>query len=294
MARSSEPDLDQLYQVPLSEFIAERNALAKRAGPRAADVRSLQKPSLPAWAINQLFWRKREIYDELIERADDLRATHQAAVRGRTADLRGAGRSHEDAVERALKATLALLAESGHPVTDATKQAIATTLRALPSDEAPGRLSRQLQPRGFDVLGRAAAGGRVRTAPPPVAFKKPERTAGKVDQKGAAARAAARESASRDVSAAVRATRDAEQAARRQEFEAARAARDIDKADRRVAAAEEALRQAESELEDAKRAATIAVKAQETVQARAAKAADALARAREREEAVRRKLDDLS
>jgi hypothetical protein len=286
MARSSEPDIDHLYQIPLSDFVAERNALAKGAGAGAADVRALQKPSVPAWAVNQLYWRKRETYDELVERADDLRATHQAALRGRSADLRSAGRAHEDAVERALKATLALLGDSGHPVTDATKQAIATTLRALPAEDAPGRLTRQLQPRGFDVLGAPAAGGRVRSAP-----AKPKKDERPADSKEAAARAKAREAAAADVAAAARATREAEQAARREEFEAARAAREAEKAERRVAAAEEALRQAESELDDAKRAATVAAKARETVQARADKATDALTRAREREEAARRALD---
>src|SRR5215207_3090079 len=149
-ASKSDSQIDRLYQLPLGEFIAARNALAKETG--AADVKALQKPNLPAWAVNQLYWRHRDVYDEVIGRAEDLRATHLATQRGTRADLRGASRDHEQAVDAALKATLSLLTEDGQPTTDATKQAIATTLRGLPGDEPPGRLTRPLEPRGFDML----------------------------------------------------------------------------------------------------------------------------------------------
>ena len=286
-------EIDRLYQAPLAEFTAERNALAKRAGEHGSEIRALQKPTVPAWAINQLYWRQRRIYDDLLERAEDLRATHNAALRGQRTDLRGAGRAHEDAVEAALKATTALLAEGGHPVTDATRQAIATTLRALPGDEPPGRLSRQLEPRGFDMLAGAATGGRVRAAAPAAkparADRKPAATT--ESTKASAARlAAAREAAA----AANRAARDAEHVVRREQFEAARAAREAEKAVRRVAEAEEAAQQAQAELADARRAATAAEKARETAQTRAEKAARELAAARQEEEAARKKLDALA
>ena len=290
MARPSlEPDIDHLYQVPLGEFIAERNALAKRAGADAADVRAVQKPTVPAWAINQLYWQQRPVYDELIERAADLRATHHAALRGRAADLRGASQAHEEAVDRALKATLALLADSGAPVTDATRQAIATTLRSLPSEEAPGRLSRPLQPRGFEVLEQAASQGRVRAAPAEKPAKK-DTTTSRGPDRNAARVAAAREAAT----AAARASREAEQIARREEFEAARATRDAEKAERRLADAEQAVEQARAELDEARRAAAGATKTREAARTRATKAAARLAEAREREQAARKQLDALA
>ena len=42
--------VDRLYQLPLQEFTAERDALSKRRGASGADVKGLQKPNLPAWA----------------------------------------------------------------------------------------------------------------------------------------------------------------------------------------------------------------------------------------------------
>jgi hypothetical protein len=288
--RSPAPSVDRLYQLPLNDFVAERNALAKSAGAEGAEIRALQKPTLPAWAVNQLYWREREIYDGLMEAAADLRATHNAALRGQRSDLRGAGKAHDEAIDRAFKTILALLADGGHPVTDATRQAIQTTLRALPSDEPPGHLSRQLEPRGFEVLGVAAPAGRVKSAPPrakPKAVKTP--TVGDAPERKAQA---ARLAAARDaVAAASRATRDAEQVARREEFEAARAARDAEKAERRLAAAEQALRQAQAEVDEAREAAGRSGEARDEAQARVDQALNQLTEARDLEERARKDLE---
>jgi hypothetical protein len=290
--RSSTQDVERLYQLPLEEFTAERNALAKTAGEDAAAIRALQKPTVPAWAVNQLYWQARQAYDQLIESAADLRATHEAALRGQRADLRGAGKAHDEAIERAFKATLDLLARSGHPVTDATRQAIQTTLRALPSDEPPGRLSRQLEPRGFEVLGIAAPTGKVRAAPAatPKAARAPA-AAGPGERKAPAARLASLREAVADAS---RATRDAEQAARREEFEAARAAREAEKAGRRADDAQDALRAAQAALDEALSAAKEAAKTQQAAQRRADAAARALEEARDGEERARKALEDQS
>jgi hypothetical protein len=295
MARASKSDsgIDRLYQLPLSEFVAARNALAKEAGD--ADIKTLQKPSLPAWAVNQLYWRHRGVYDDVTARAEDLRATHLATQRGKRADLRGASRDHEQAVDAALKATLALLEEDGQPVTDATKQSVATTLRGLPGDEPPGRLTRPIEPRGFDMLAAAAAagGGKVKAAPAakaPVVALSPKADRKKDDAERAAERervAAAREA----LAAATRATRIAEQAARREEFEAARAARDAEKAQQRVKDAKAAVAEAQEALETAKREAEGADEARDTANERVKRARAELAEMQKQEEKARRLAD---
>jgi hypothetical protein len=294
-AQKSESPLDRLYQLPLSDFVSARNALAKESGTDAAAVRSLQKPSLPAWAVNQLYWRRRDVHDDLIARAQDLRATHDATLSGRRADLRGASRAHEEAVDAALKATLALLAEDGQPVTEATKQAVATTLRGLPADEPPGRLTRQLQPRGFEMLAGSLPGGTVRPAPP-----------AKIADRSAAAQAgkpsATPRAQDRDRLAAARealtvATRDArlaEQAARREEFESARAVREADKARQRVEIAREALREAQAALDAATREAETAEEAGATAQKRAERAARDVKDMRELEKKARAAVEKAS
>ena len=138
-SRALDPQIDRLYQLPLDEFTAARNALAKEAGPDAASVRSLSKPPVAAWAVNQLFWHNRKVWDELIGAADKARQAHKAVLSGKTGDVRSLTAAHNEAIEAALKTTIDLLTEAGHPETDSTRQAIVTTLRALPSDRT-GRL----------------------------------------------------------------------------------------------------------------------------------------------------------
>jgi hypothetical protein len=295
MARAPKSDsaIDRLYQLPLSGFVAARNALARESGDPA--IKALQKPSLPAWALNQLYWRHRGVYDAVTARAEDLRATHLATARGTHADLRGASRDHEQAVDAALKATLALLEEEGQPVTDATKQSVATTLRGLPGDEPPGRLTRPIEPRGFDMLAAAAGGGKVRPAAPaartPVVPLSPTAGQKKRDEAGRAAErerlAAAREA----LTAATRATRIAEQAARREEFEAARAARDAEKAQQRVKDARAALADAQEALEAAEREAAHADETRDAANERVQRARAELAEMQKKEERARRLAD---
>src|SRR6476620_10401344 len=134
-----ETEIDRLYQLPLDEFTAARNALARTAGEQAAEIRQLAKPPVPAWAVNQLYWKRRDLYDTLIEASANLRKTHKTILGGRRADLREPARAHDAAIDEALKATLAVLQDAGHPATDATRQAVLNTLRALPTSEAPGR-----------------------------------------------------------------------------------------------------------------------------------------------------------
>jgi hypothetical protein len=293
MARAPKSDaqIDRLYQLPPGEFIAARNALAKETGD--PEIKALQKPSLPAWAVNQLYWRHRDVYDDVTARAADLRATHVATQRGKRADLRGASRDHEQAVDAALKATLSLLGQEGHPITDATKQAIATTLRGLPGDEPAGRLTRPLEPRGFDMLAVAAAGGgKVKAAAPAAKAPVVALPAAKGDRKKEAEEKAAereRLAAAREaLTEATRATRIAEQAARREEFEAARAARDAEKAQQHVKDAEAALEEAQEALAAAEREADDAEKARDTANQRVKRAGKELAEMQEREEKARR------
>ena len=61
-------EIDNLYQLPLSDFTGARNALAARVRGEqgteaAAAIKSLAKPSIPAWVVNQLYWRDRKDFE---------------------------------------------------------------------------------------------------------------------------------------------------------------------------------------------------------------------------------------
>jgi hypothetical protein len=273
-------EIDELYQLPLDEFTAARNALAKRAGGGdAAEIKALQKPPTAAWAVNQLYWHKRDTYDTLIEAAETLRAAHTNVLSGKRADLRSAGKEHEDALDAAIKQTVKLMEDGGHPVTDATRQAVATTLRGLPADAPPGRLSRVLQPGGFEMLAGIPVKAGAKPAPkapaPAPAARKSEEKATGPDPKAVARAREAVESASR-------ALKIAEQAVRREEFEAARAAREAEKSAGAVTSAEEEVEAAKQALDEARKEAAAAEKRRETAARRAVESEEAVESARTR------------
>ena len=279
MAAMTDADLDQLFRLPLGEFTAARNALAKGAGKDGTAIKALQKPPVAAWAVNQLFFKDRDRYDALITAANDMRRTHKAVLEGKKGDLRTAGREHDVAVDAALKATIALLSDAGQPATDATRQAILNTLRALPADEAPGRLTRTLSPGGFEMLAGISPKPGAKTPSPKLSIATPAPGRGGAQKEDVKAqRDAARERERR--AALERAVRDADQRARQAEFEAARAARDVAKAEERIERAQDALREAQRELEEAEEAVTTASRAKQTADKRTRDAQAALEKAR--------------
>src|SRR5947208_1772554 len=277
-SRALDAEIDRLYQLPLDEFTPARNALAKGAGAESPRIKALAKPPVAAWAVNQLYWRNVDVWNALIEAAENARRAHKAVLSGRAGDVRAASKVHDDAVEEALRTTLALVANAGHPASDATKHAIATTLRALPGDEPPGRLTHVLQPGGFEVLTGVSLARGAAAKPSKPAPARDTRSATrlpsppKVDAK---ALTRAREAAA----AAARALRDAEQAAHRAEFEMVRTTRDEDRAAKAVEDAREAVREATSELERAERAAKAASGLREAAAKRSDDAKDALSKA---------------
>jgi len=287
--------IDRLYQLPLDEFTEARNALAKDVAQEskkdADEIRRLPKPPLPAWAINQVYWQARPAYHALEASAAALRTAHAAALSGKSADLRAAGKAHEDAQSAVLKTALSLLQRAGHPATDATKQAIATTLHALAtSGDPPGRLARTLQPTGFQLLagmptsGASPRGRAAAPPPPPPAPRVEPRTKD-------AARVKAIAKAKDAVAAATRAEKAAEQAARRDEFEAARLSRDAERTSQKLADARTALEEAQEAVSTAEQELDGLTRKRDAATRRARETAGALAAARVRTEGARADLE---
>jgi hypothetical protein len=145
-------DLNELYRAPLEKFTAARDALARAAGANGREVKKLQKPTLPAWAVNQVYWKRRKTFDRLAYAADRLRTAHRRRLGGKDADVEDAERTHEAAVAAATDEAREILEQSGDAVAPATVTAVAETFRAFPWAEAPGRLTRPLKPGGFEAL----------------------------------------------------------------------------------------------------------------------------------------------
>ena len=146
--------IDDLYRQPLDAFVTARNALAKTlTGDEAKRVRAVVKPTVVPWAVNQVYWQARPTYDKLIKSGERLRAAQIASLEGRRADVREAGDLHRTALADAVKAAERIAAAAGaNPPADSLMRTFETLSMASEPPEPPGRLTKPLQPSGFEAL----------------------------------------------------------------------------------------------------------------------------------------------
>jgi hypothetical protein len=149
MTQADDP-IDALYQLPLEEFTAARNSLAKASGDNA--IKKLEKPTLPAWAVNQLYWRERKLWDEVIKTSTQVRTAYKKMLEGKDADVRAAETFHAEAMRKAKDAIRRMVEEAGNTASDAVMTPVTETLDALPTTDEPGRLTRPLRRTGFEAL----------------------------------------------------------------------------------------------------------------------------------------------
>ena len=153
MTTKLEPKIDELYTLPLDAFTNARNALAKTlSGNDKKVIASLVKPSLAMWVVNQLYWQDAPTYKALVDASEKLRAAHRAALNGRKVDTGKPNELHRTTLEKAFAKAAALAQKNGGSLTDTVRDAVRRTLAALPTDEAPGRLTREPGPVGFSLL----------------------------------------------------------------------------------------------------------------------------------------------
>lgn len=190
--------IDALYQGPLDAFTDARNALAKAA--KRPDLKALAKPSLPAWTVNQLHWHRRGALDRLIAAAAGVRRAHGDTLAGKAADVAAAEQAHRDAMKATLAEARDVLATAGHPVTQATLDAVRDTLQVLPSPDANGRLVKPLAPTGFAALAGFAVAERpaLRMVAPSTGAAASTARSVSTDEDAAAARALAARAAERE------------------------------------------------------------------------------------------------
>jgi hypothetical protein len=155
-----------LYRAPLGGFVEARAALARSlTGDDARRVRKLAKPTVVPWAVNQVYWRSRPVFDRLLKTGAHLRDAQVASLEGKRADVRAALEAHRHAIAEAVKTAEQIAAGDGlHPSADALYRTFETlsltsltsATSATPSPgvtaDAPGRLTKPLLPVGFAAL----------------------------------------------------------------------------------------------------------------------------------------------
>jgi hypothetical protein len=149
-----EDELDRLYGLPLNEFTAARDEIAKRLrdeGERdlADEVKALRKPSVAVWLVNQLA-RDREVDIKRLLKAGEALGKAQASATRESFQQARADEQH--ALER-----LASAAREAGVGPQAADRAIQTLRAASLTDEGRdllkrGRLIEELQPPGFEAL----------------------------------------------------------------------------------------------------------------------------------------------
>lgn len=197
-AAGVDDEIRALYQGPFAEFVAARNALAKRlkkdGDPREAAVKELKKPSLSAWGVDQLFAREARAMAAFVGAGERARAAQRKAVAGGDSrPLRDLLATIRGEVARLTTRGVELIAETEKAPGEAIVERLRTNLEALALDPeagplaARGWLDEDLEPPGFEVMaalqvaasrgatlsrprgtsGPAAPAGRARSAPAP-------------------------------------------------------------------------------------------------------------------------------
>jgi hypothetical protein len=175
-------EADKLYGLPLEDFVAQRDALAKqlRADGRRAEadeVKALRKPPAVVWAVNQLMRTQRKAARTLVDAADRA-AEHPSD--------RDALRAHHDALDQLTTAGAGLLSGKGRGLSEDALLRVRGALHAASLDRdrreefIAGRLSEEPAPAGFGAITGMPAPAKPRAAkrkepPPPPPPPKPSK-----------------------------------------------------------------------------------------------------------------------
>jgi hypothetical protein len=235
-------EIDALFQLQPDRFTAARDDLAKRlreSGDKAsaAEVRKLRKPTLIAWALNQLARRHRRELEELIEAGQALRGVQRMALSGvKGGEFREATARRRTLVQLLTKRGLEILKEVGRGPQGAEEE-IGRWLEAGSSGADAeevllgGRLSKPIAASvgfetvgGFELVDSPGEEAKARET----AVKNAERHAGKADADARRARMRA-DTLSQDLDELSRRARDAEREARQLEAAAAEAAEHLER-----------------------------------------------------------------
>ncbi len=282
-------EIDALFQLPPGAFTAARNALAARLkkggrGDAAEQVRSLARPSVPAWGVNHIYWRHRAGFARLLEAGEAFRAAQAAQLSGKATELRAPLEARRAALAEMAKLAAGVLRDGGSSATPENMRRITTTLEALstygslPEAPRPGRLHDDVEPPGFETLAalvpRVADGGGRSAGPTHILpFQQKQRPArrgkGKASPEEEARRAEeerkARKAAVRE---AERELRDARKAAQQAEERLKKAAARAKETEQAKADAEQRLEKATADADAARQEARrVAAEAEEAAQA---------------------------
>jgi hypothetical protein len=265
---------DELYDVPPSRFVADRDEqvrAARAAGDRerATELSRLRRPTRSAWAVNLLARRNADALDELLALGDRLRNAHRGA---NFEELRELSEQRRHTIARLVRRAGELAAEADEPLGPAAVEEVDQTLQAAVADPdaaeqvRAGRLEKPLTYAGIGPALAAPTLRMVAPAPRPAAEPGSQRDGERAERD--AATAAAIDEAQAEID--------------RIEREVAQAGADEKRAQIKLQAAEEEQAQLRKRLADALQRRDGAVAERDAARRRLAAAERELSRARRR------------
>ncbi|MBE2315465.1 hypothetical protein DVA67_005730 [Solirubrobacter sp. CPCC 204708] len=270
-----------LYALPLEEFISARDKLAKEIRKSdkeaAAKLAKLPKPTPAAWTANQVAREEPELIAALLDAGAALRAAQDAALAGGGADvLRQATQAERRAIDDVMRFAVTLK-PGGKPLSRAMADRLRTTLHAAAGDPD---LRAALQ--AGRLVGEAQQGGawpfalETTDLPAPPPKKQPKQPPPEEVDRQAEERAARERQQLEDELREARATlKVRERVAKGAEEDAQEAVDTLQRAQEAFEEAKQALADARSEAETAERVLTGARKERD-------RARDTVARLEER------------
>jgi hypothetical protein len=172
---SIDDQIDALYQLPLDAFTAARNAFAKTfKGDEAQRVKALPKAAPIPWAVNQLYWRDRRVYDRLMRAGATLRQTQLAALEGKAGDLQTVVSAHRTALADAVERAGRIAQDTGaRPDPEALTRMLEALSLSAEQAVRPGRFTEVVRPAGFEALAGLALVATTAPRPKPTLVTRP-------------------------------------------------------------------------------------------------------------------------
>jgi hypothetical protein len=171
-----EGELDRLYRLPLNEFTAARDELAKRLRAedeqeRAEVVKQLRKPTAAVWLVNQLAHERELDVQRLLKAGESLTKSQSKAAAGESSEAFAEARQDEQrAVAQLAKAAREIAGRASIGALAVEKATETLRAASLTSEGREllrrGRLTEELEPPGFEALtGMASAPAKAKRKP---------------------------------------------------------------------------------------------------------------------------------
>jgi hypothetical protein len=165
----AEQALDELYAAAPKDFVTERKRIAQELSESGLDedakqLAKLRKPSVAAWALNQLTRQNRRDVDLLLDAGHRLREAQAGILSGAEREtFEQARKAEHDALSRLTAEAEELLRTRGSASATSLNQIEESLRAAAVSPEgrellARGRFTQPLQMQGFDLVAGLGVG----------------------------------------------------------------------------------------------------------------------------------------